>query len=516
MRMGSLHQFTEHHRYYIFRDFSLSAVDRKMIGLIYQPMIGAFAAGLYQQLYQQVADDRVGYSPLEPQRKLFLGLGLDMNERGRQELVIHSSRLEAVGLLQTSQLGVVDNDDVVYEYELIKPLSPDEFFGSPHLTMLLRDKVGKHSVIALRESFYAKEADELAGTELQRENLTVPFYELFRLNTQGIDLELEQALTEVAPTRQAQPKAAPETAGIQYGEIIMRFPRNSSNRGFVERLRGDEEKLAQLNYIAYKYGLTVVDLCRLLDEDDVFGQRGELMIDELQLRANQMYRQDRKRNEERQRIFGRSQPSEAAETEQSRQTGDDAAGDEPPDEIGVLAEFYMEVPVQLEGRCDIHQYNMLMRNEPHTRFIARFFPGAVPEWIIRVFEVIDLNYRLHGSVINVLIHYVLGMNDSQRVTKTYIDAVASNMLMKHVDSFEKAVRYVQEQIKLEADKERRRDNGAGAPSGGARGGSQTGIRGGGRRKPSISIIQDTPDSEAISQEELEEMRKLARKLDGKT
>ena len=202
MRIGSLHQFTEHHRYYIFRDFSLSAVDRKMLGLIYQSMIGAFAAGLYHLLYQQVADDRVGYSALEPQRKLFLGLGLEMNERGRQELVNQASRLEALGLLQVSRLGMPDNDDVVYEYELIKPLSPDEFFGSPHLVLLLRDKVGKHSVIALRESFYAKEADELAGAELAREKSPCRSTSCFGLNTQGFDPELEQALTEVAPARQ--------------------------------------------------------------------------------------------------------------------------------------------------------------------------------------------------------------------------------------------------------------------------------------------------------------------------
>ena len=515
MRIGNLHQFTEHHRYYIFRDYSLSAVDRKMVGLIYQPMIGAFAAGLYQQLYQQVADDRVGYSPLEPQRKLFLGLGLDMNEKGRQELVLHASRLEAVGLLQVSRLGLEDSDDVIYEYELLKPLTPDEFFGSPHLTLLLRDKVGKHSVIALRESFYAKEADELAGAELAKENITVPFYDLFRLNTQSIDLELEQALTEVAPTRQAQPKPQFETAGIQYGEIIMRFPRNSANRRHVEKLRGDEEQLAQLNYIAYKYGLTVVDLCRLLDEDHVFTTYGELIIDELQLKANQMYRQDRKRSDERQRVFGRtSAMQEIADYE----TKDDVSGDE-LDEVAVQVEHYMEVPAQLAARCDIHQYNMLMRNEPHTRFIARFFPGAVPEWIIRVFEVIDLNYRLQGSVINVLIHYVLGLNDAQRVTKTYIDAVASNMLMKQIDSFEKAVGYVREQVKLEQDKERRREGGAGTGSAASRSGSSSarGARSGTSRKPSISIIQDAPGGgSALSQEEMEEIRRMARKLDGKT
>jgi len=509
MRIGNLHQFTEHHRYYIYRDFAMSAVDRKMIGLMYQPMIGAFAAGLYQFLYQQVADDRLGYSSLDSQRKLFLGLGLDMHERARQELIDHASRLEAVGLLQTSRLSVPDNDDYVYEYELAKPLSPDEFFRNPHLMLLLRDKVGKYAVISLREAFYAKEADELAGAELQRDNITVPFYELFRLNAHTVDTELEQALSEVAPIRPPEPKPQLETAGIQYGEMITRFPRNSLNRKYVERLRGDEEQMAQLNYVAYKYHLGVVDLCRLLDEDGIFGPRGELSIDELQLRANQMYRQDRKRSDERQRILAKT-------TSNVDQEASEVASDElPEEEVAVAAEFYLDVPAQLSGRCDIPQYNMLMRNEPHTRFIARFFPGAVPEWIIRVFEVIDLNYRLSPSVINVLIHYVLGMNDAQRINKTYIDAVASNMLVKQIDSFEKAVRYVREQVQMEQVRELRQ-NGGNSPA--ASGAAVRAAAGAGRtrgsRKPAMAVVQEAGE-QAVSQEELEEMRRLARKLDGK-
>ncbi|MBB3108408.1 replication initiation and membrane attachment protein [Paenibacillus phyllosphaerae] len=506
-----MHQFTEHHRYYTFRDFAMSALDRKMLALIYQPMIGAFAIGLYELLYQQTAEDRIGYSPLSPQRKLFLGLGMDMNERGRQELIDQCSRLEAVGLLQCARLGLTDNDDFVYEYEMAKPLMPDEFFSNPHLTMLLRDKVGKYAVISLREAFYAKEADELAGAQdLQRESLTMPFYELFRLNAYAVDQELDQALAEVAPVRAVTPKPQMETAGIQYAEIITRFPRNSVNRKYVERLRGDEEQLAQLNYAAYKYNLSVVDLCRLLDEDDIFNSRGELMYDELQLRANQMYRQGRKRTEERERVIGRVAAADTA-------AAVDQGSEETPDEVGVLEEFYMDVPMALQGRCDIHQYNMLMRNEPHTRFIARFFPGAVPEWLIRVFEVIDLNYKLSGPVINVLIHYVLGVNDAQRVTKTYIDAVASNMLMKRVDTYEKAIGYVKEQMKLEQERGSRRESGyAGAGDSrkrtGGRATGQSAARGS-RRK--MDVVQEMPKGPEMSPEELAELYRLAQSFDGK-
>lgn len=502
MRIGNILQYTEHHRFYVFRDFSLSSLDYKMLSLIYQPMIGAFAIALYQQFYHGIAEGTSGYSSLEPQRKLFLGLGLEMNERDRKHLVEQASKLEAVGLLQTSRIGMPDHADVVYEYELSQPMSPIEFFRNQHLTMLLRDKIGKYAVISLRESFGAQEPEELSQLQLMKENISVPFYELFQLNTQSIDLELEQALTEVAPTRQAAPRAQLETAGIPYGEIILRFPRNSANRSFVERLRGDNEQLSQVNYVAYKYSLSVADICRLLDEDGVFDSNGTLNIDELQLRANQLYRQDKKREGDRQRTVARVQAAAA-----------ESSDDENIEEFGVQEEYYLEVPSQLSGRCDVQQYNMLMRNEPHTRFMHRFFPGAVPDWIERSFERIDLNYRLPAPVINVLIHYVIGMNDSQRVTKTFVEAVVSNMLVKQVDSFEKAVVYVREQTQVEADKERRKE----VATSGARGGSRSAAgRGGVSRKPSIPIVQDTDTGEAIiSPEKLEQMRKLARKLDGK-
>jgi len=508
MRIGHVLQFTEHHRYYTFRGFSLSPLDLRMLSLIYQPMIGASAISLYQLLYHGVAEGRTGYSAVEPHRMLFLALGLEMNERGRKRLVTDTSRLEAVGLLQTSRLAMPDNDDVVYEYELCAPLSPEEFFRNQHLSLLLRDQIGKYSVIALRESFNSKEPDELAEARWHKENISVPFYEVFRLNTSNVDDELEQALVEVAPSRQpAQRPPVSETAGLTVGELLIRFPRGAANRKHVERLRGDEDAMAQLNYVAYKYSLGAADICRLLDEDGVFTPQGELLVDEMQLRANQLYRQDKKREADRQRAMARS----GAYADESDDQDEEA-------EHAVPEELYMAVPKQLEGRCDIHQYNMLMRNEPHTRFLQRYFPGAVPDMIDRTFERIDLNYKLPPAVINVLIHYVIGANDSQRVTKTFIEAVASNMLLKGIDTFEKAIRYVREQQQIEAERDRQ-----GGAAGGRAGASGGGSRGRGRaggtaasRKPAIPIVsQAEQEGGALSAEKLEELRRLARKLDGK-
>ncbi len=305
MRMNNMLHFTENHRYCVYRDFGLSPVDGRMLGLIYQPMVGAFAISLYRLLAEHVPQEQVGYSEVEQQRKLFLTLGLDPSEKGRKFLIEQTSRLEAVGLLQTNRLYVPDSDDYIYEYELQAPLAPAEFFRTQHLTLLLRDKIGKFAVLSLREQLFRGEPEAWSGVGLNKENITVPFYEIFELNTHSIDYELEQAIAETSIARQPGLKLALEEDAINYADIILRFPRESRNRSFVEALRFDPEGMGVVNYVARKYDLSVQDICRLLDEDGVFDSGGGILLDALQHKANLQFRQGKRRQEEREVAYGK-------------------------------------------------------------------------------------------------------------------------------------------------------------------------------------------------------------------
>jgi len=504
MRMTNLHEFTEHHRYYIYRGFSLSALDHKTIQLIYQPMVGAEAAGLYLLLYHGVDEGRVGYSALDTQRRLFLGLGLEMNADGRRSLVAAASRLEAVGLLQTSRLLAGESDDPVYEYELQAPLAPDEFFRNQHFVLYLRDRIGSRAVIELRERFTAPEPDELAQAELRKENLSVPFYELFALSARSADDELEQALAEIAPARQPAPRPV-ESAGIQYGDIIMRFSRSlSPNRRHVERLRGDEDAMAQLNYVAYKYRLDAQDLARLLDEPGIFGGDGELQLDELQRRASGIYLQDQKRDVSRTRAIARIHAANAPETV--------SPADDAPEEYAVQAEFQLEVPPALADQCDTAQYNFVMRNSAYTHFLKRFYPGAVPFEMDVLFAELNAHNKMPDPVINVLIHYLSTHKDSSRLTNKFIRTVANNMLFKGVDTFEKAVQYVRDQERVEEKKTQREKDG---PAAAARPGGRGGRAGGGARKPAIPIVEKSGTESQLTAEQMEKMLERARKFDQK-
>lgn len=504
MQVSNRLEFTENHRYVAYRDFALSGLDRRILSHLYQPMVGAFAVGLYLLLYQQLSDDKMGYTAPESQRKLFLGLDLEMNPAGRQELIGHFSKLEAVGLVQTFRQYDPAAEETLYEYVLVRPLPPGEFFSNLHLTLLLRDKIGKMSLLELKDELLPRPPVGLARF-MNREETTVPFYELFRLSPGPVDPELEAAISESAPATERGSGGPKPPDRIRHSEMLLRFPRGAANRSYVERLHLQPEAMAQINYLAYKYDLQVAEICRLLDEDGIFEPDGTLRWDELQLRANLVYRQDRKRDEERERYLSRlGEAQEPADRDEA-------------DEAHAAAGLLLEVPERFIDKVSIDEYNRLLRREPYTRMLARYFPGAVPDAFVRIFERIDLNYKLPEPVINVLIHYVLGMNHAQRLTKSFIDSIASNMLAKGIDTFGKAVRYVREQQKLNETLERRRRGEDAAPGSGR--GQASGSGGRGRktsgmasRKPAMPVVGNDGPAQEVSQEEREKMRELARKL----
>jgi len=497
MHMKSLLHFTENHRYCVFRDFGLSSLDNRMLSSVYQPMVGAFAISLYNLLFQHIPAEKLGYSRVEQQRRIFLSLGLEPSEKGRKYLIEQASRLEAVGLLQSCRIYVPEQEDYMYEYELQAPLSPSEFFNTQHLTLLLRDKIGKFAVLSLREELWSKEPEEYAGSSsVHKENISLAFYDIFELNTHVIDYELEQALSEVSTSRQPGLRVLDEEGALNYSDIILRFPRDSANRRHVEGLRFNHEQMGVINFVGRKYDLSVQDICRLLAEAGIFGPDGDILLDEFQHKASLQFRQDKRRQEQRDVYAGKVISFRQAETEE----------EQAPLEHAVQMEYYVDVPVQFQSKCDIHQYNMMLRNEPYTKLLRTYFPGSVPDNFIDIFEKIDLSYKLPGEVINVLIHYLMSLltegGNDQRINRNFVEAIASNMLLKQVNSYEKAVEYIRDQSKVKGKQAA------------AAGGARTRTYGGKtvKMKPDIPLAQEDGQGGDVSEEEFEEMLRMAAEM----
>lgn len=495
MRVSNVMEFTENHRYFTSRDFALSGLDRKVFISLYQPMVGAISAALYHLLYHQFADDSAGYSSPEPQRKLFLGLGLELNATGRQTALEAASKLEAVGLLQVYRNHNPLSEESIYEYVLLRPLNSAEFFSNYHLTLLLMDKVGKSALLELREGFAVKQPPELARF-VNREEATIPFYEIFHISSAAMDSELEMGWAESATAKERTPTFQPQER-IRHSDMLLRFPRGSANRGYVERLNRAPESMAQVNYLAYKFNLEAPEICRLLDEDGVFHPDGTLLWDELQHRANLMYRQDRKRDEERERFQARGEERPVTDLT----------------DRGTSATPQLDIPERFQQDVTVARYNEMLWREPYTRMLECYFPGAVPGPFVSIFERIDLNYKLPEPVINVLIHYVFSLGQAQRLTKPFVEAIASNMLAKGIDTLDKAIMYIREQEKLNVTLERKRRGEEPVRAGANAYGTQAQGRNT-RRKPAMSVVKDNGPVDEVTPEEMEKMLELARKLQG--
>ncbi|MCI3919981.1 helicase DnaB [Paenibacillus sp. TRM 82003] len=473
MRMSNLLQLTEHHRFAVVRRFGLSPLDMRMLWSAYQPIVGGFAASLYATLANALPSDQVGVGDAAALGQLFLVTGLEPNEKGRKRLVEETSKLEAVGLLQTIRL--LDGDEVaLYEFRLSPPLAPGAFFGVHHLWLLLQEKLGSAAADAVRRSFVKEGFGEAPGE--RSEDISSPFYEVFRMR-----VPTSEAIEEAAPTLASEPAGDDfGRDGFRSGELLSRCPKTSSNRRAVERLVADASKLAELNYIVGKFNLSLKQTVTLMDEDGMFGLDGVWSAERFQARAADMYRQSNA-SERSKDVTARKQ--ELARTPSS-ETEDAASGTKPEREV--TQPYWLEVPEQFQGQCDVRQYNALLANSPYTRVLKLFFqPSAVPAAVEEAFLAMNVNYQLPDEVINVMIHYIR-VNDLDWKRK-YLDAIGANVAGKRIRSFENAVVYFRKA-------EQGRTGGRATNAGGAAAGSgAAGSAGGeGAARPSSGARRGRP------------------------
>lgn len=135
----------------------LSANERQLITLLYQPLTGIEPIQVYFTLWAEAES--------QPDQKLthyYL-----MNLLGIPIGKIFEARiaLEAIGLLRTWKKE--DGESRSFIYELQRPLEPTTFFQDPLLSMFLFSKIGEHAYRNLRNRFI-KEKNKEQYVEVSR------------------------------------------------------------------------------------------------------------------------------------------------------------------------------------------------------------------------------------------------------------------------------------------------------------------------------------------------------------
>ena len=114
--------------YIVINKTILNDQDRKILTMLYQPIVGSVAINLYFSLWSNL--DRSELISTEyNHHHLMANMQLNLDE-----IIEARERLEGIGLLK-----VFYNADNInhYIYELYSPLSPQEFFNHPILNVVL-------------------------------------------------------------------------------------------------------------------------------------------------------------------------------------------------------------------------------------------------------------------------------------------------------------------------------------------------------------------------------------------
>lgn len=144
----------------------ITEIDTHVLTLLYQPLIGANAVGLYKSLLAQLPKD-VFEGDVHTHQHLRLMVGLTMSD-----LLEARKKLEAIDLMRTYQHKSQDKRSFIYEIQ--PPMKPVQFFTDDVLSVFLFNKLGKKGYLAIKERFSLKEIDQDAYEEV-----TVSFSDVF-------------------------------------------------------------------------------------------------------------------------------------------------------------------------------------------------------------------------------------------------------------------------------------------------------------------------------------------------
>lgn len=375
----------------------LTDLDRKSLVYLYQPLVGAVAAALYDALWAQVKQHPMFTRDRRPHTTLLSTLGVSLNDL--YDARIH---LEAVGLIKTyTQFDTQRH----YVYEMYAPLRPEKFFADDLLSIALYDAVGSERFLELSQAFTV--------TPVRRSDMhdiSKTFTEVFHVTT-----EVTRTPEDVLAVRAATKPVASPVAEIDVNKVDW----NLLQRQLGGLGLGDGELISHQHAIAQIagfYGLDTSSLSRLIGRsiDVVTGKISEPL---LKREAEQTYSRDGVS-----RLRGAvKQAAESATKDEPETPSAPAAGKLTADEQALL---------QRAKTLPVREFLEVTKKAKNGKlFVADNERFAVQ-------KLLDKNV-FSAATLNVLVYYVLQNRPS--ISAAYLNSVANNWINDKVETPEQAI-----------------------------------------------------------------------------
>ena len=364
----------------------LNNEDRKLLIMLYQPIIGYKAISLYFTLWSDL-DKREITSIEYTHHHLMTSMQLRLTE-----IIESREKLEAIGLIKTYIKKQNINNFV---YELYSPISASEFLNNPILSTSLFNNVGKFEYEKIIDYF---KVPRINLKEYQE--ITCNFDEVF---AQSNINEFEIVNSTIQKYSSNKLNITPK---IDIDNIVSMIPDDMLN---IRSLTKDTKDLIYKISFIYNYDdATMSELIRNSLND-------KKMIDKKALRiaSRKLYQFDN--SGKLPSIIYRNQPE------------------------------YLRKPVgDVSKKAKIiYQFET---TSPYDFLMSKYNGSKPSKSDLGILEYLLLDMNLNPGVVNVLIDFTLKINNN-KLTKAYIDKIASQWAKSKIETVEDAMNIASSEYK---------------------------------------------------------------------
>ncbi|MFO6497875.1 MULTISPECIES: replication initiation and membrane attachment family protein [Bacillus] len=373
----------------------LQDLDRQIITLLYQPLIGSFSLSLFFTLWGELEQNRV-WGKSSTHRQLMGAMQANLK-------MIHAEKekLEGIGLLKTYMKET--DEERLFIYELIPPLRPDEFFQDGMLNVFLYNRVGKTRYQQLKEYFVHASVPEDAR------DITRSFNEVFA-SVQPNEWKMSEDMAEamkLGDEQEFMKEGTGRSVTVTEDEFDFQLFLAGLSETLIPRKALTDQVKETIKKLAFLYGIDPLDMQNVVmsavDEHDT------ITSEALRKAASDWYQIER--NGLLPELVDKVQPLK-------------------------LREHPNEQPSN--NSKEDHLISLLEQVSPR-KLLQDIGGGAEPSKAdLKIIEEIMLDQKLEPGVINVLIYYAMLKTD-MKLSKNYIQKIASHWARKKVRTVREAM-----------------------------------------------------------------------------
>jgi replication initiation and membrane attachment protein len=345
--------------------------------MLYQPIIGHTAVSLYFTLIDDLEKREFMSSELT-HHHLVSTMQLRLND-----IIIAREKLEAVGLLKTYyKEGNVNN----YVYVLYSPLSINEFFNHPILSVVLYNNLGKKEYEKLINYFKIPKINLKDYTDI-----TASFSSIFQSVSGNVLVDNDNVIKKNVGSIKLDEK-------IDFDLLISSIPKKLVN----EKCFNQETK-DLINALAYTYNIDDLNMQGLVRNS--LNEKGLIDKNELVKSARDFYEFDN-------------------------------AGKLPTLIYSKQPDYLKSPQGDTSNRAKmIYTFENVT---PFDYFRSKYKTGEPTRKELQIIEDLMVKQKMKPGVVNVLISYVLKVNDN-KFTRNYVEAVAGQWCRSNIETVEDAM-----------------------------------------------------------------------------